>query len=1548
MISVLLRGCLAVQTAWMVPLLVSLASLLFSVAAAGEPPSSERVIRVVTDDNYPPYVFRDAEGKLQGVIVDQWRVWERKTGITVDLHGMDWGDAIRRMKEGEFDVIDTAFKTADRTVYLDFTKPYATLKVPIFFRQSISGVNDIASLKGLPVAAKTGDAAVKLLQDGGVAPMLLYNNYEAIVEAARDRKVNVFVMDMPPALYFLHKLGIEEEFRMSAPVSTGEFHRAVRKGDASLLEQIEKGFAAVDRAELNQIEKKWFGQTLNRHPYLRSLGYAALAGVLLVVLLLGWNWILAGLVKKRTRALQEREEQLRLYAEHSPAAIAMLDRDLKYLVVSRRWMDDYRLGDQPIVGRSHYDVFPEVPKHWREIHQRCLTGEVAKCDEEAFARADGRTDWIRWEIQPWRQADGTIGGLIMFTEDITSRKQAEAMLREGETRLIKAFRCSPVALSIERRRDQVLVDVNDAFSSLLGWPRGEAVGRSAIELGLIPEAESALIRQSLKEHHSIRDLELALKTRNGETLHVLTGMEAIEFQGEPHVVSTFVDITERKRTETALARVRADLERAQLISHVGSWEYSVKDGSIHWSDELYRIFGLEPQSIMLTYAGLIEMIHPEDRERHDAYKEQLIAAKPGEVIEPFEYRVSRPNGETAHMLVLVEIQFNSQGESERCFGTVQDVTERKLAERRIQRLNRTYAVLSDINQMIVHERDRQVILNSACRTAMEKGGFRMAWIGMVNAESGRLEITAHAGAAADTLLKLDAIINAPDGQGCTLTAEALKSGAHAVCNDIEHDSAAACWRDTALRRDYYSMTALPLRLEGDIIGTFNLYAGEAGFFDEEEMRLLDELATDISFALEISRREAERGEADKRFIKQRRALIELTSHRGNDGDESLLLLRKIAERAAQTLSVARASIWRYNNDGSSIRCVDLYEREEGRHSSGTELFANTHPAYFRALEEQEMIVADDAATDPFTCEFTEDYLRPHDIRSMLDVPIVIGGVRTGVMCLEHVRTLRVWTADEKTFALAMSNLVSLALEGVERRQAEASLRESEKRFRQFAETIEEVFWMTDPTGNEVIYVSPAYEKIWRRTCASLYAAPRSWLEAVHPEDRERVIQAVETKRTRGEYNETYRIQRSDGSLRWIHDRAFPVRDSRGRVLRIVGTAEDITLSKEVEAQLLRSQRMESIGTLAGGIAHDLNNVLAPIMMSIELLKLQEKDARKMSILTTIEDSTKRGADMVKQVLSFARGVEGKKIEVQVGHLLKEIEKFANETFPKNIQVRSDIPADLWVVQGDPTQMHQVLLNLCVNARDAMPDGGTLTLSASNLVLDEHYAAMNGEAVPGFYLLLQVEDSGTGMPPEVMARIFDPFFTTKELGHGTGLGLSTTIAIIKNHGGFVRVYSEVGKGTRFRVYLPAHAADDTWNAASRLADLPRGNGELVLLVDDEAAVREITGQTLESFGYRVLQAADGIEGATLFATHQKEIAVVFTDMMMPSMDGVAMMQVLMRMDPEVRVIAASGLNANNLKVREMGPGCKHFISKPYTAETLLKTLAAVLHGEVPAD
>jgi len=347
-------------------------------------------------------------------------------------------------------------------------------------------------------------------------------------------------------------------------------------------------------------------------------------------------------------------------------------------------------------------------------------------------------------------------------------------------------------------------------------------------------------------------------------------------------------------------------------------------------------------------------------------------------------------------------------------------------------------------------------------------------------------------------------------------------------------------------------------------------------------------------------------------------------------------------------------------------------------------------------------------------------------------------------------------------------------------------------------------------------------------------------------------------------------------------------------------------------------------------------------MSIEMLKQISTHPRAKSILETIEITSRRGADIVRQVLSFARGMKGERVEVQPRHLLKDIQALIHETLPKNIQLKYCFPNESWTLMGDPTQLHQILMNLCVNARDAMPQGGSLTITAENAVLDEQYAAMRIDAKPGKYVAISVTDSGTGIPPEILDKIFDPFFTTKDIGKGTGLGLATVIAIVKGHDGFLNVSSEVGKGTTFKVYLPAldHPLESS-DKTEELDELPRGQGEMILIVDDEASILTITGQTLEAFGYEILTANDGVEAIALYAENRNKISVVLTDMAMPIMDGPATIRVLKKMNPLVKIIAASGLRTEGTPVQPSSPEIKYFIDKPYTAGTLLRTLRTIL-------
>ena len=631
----------------------------------------------------------------------------------------------------------------------------------------------------------------------------------------------------------------------------------------------------------------------------------------------------------------------------------------------------------------------------------------------------------------------------------------------------------------------------------------------------------------------------------------------------------------------------------------------------------------------------------------------------------------------------------------------------------------------------------------------------------------------------------------------------------------------------------------------------------------------------------------------------------------------------------------------------------------------------------------------------------------------------------------------------------------------ERRQGEAALRESEERFRQLAENIQDVFWLTDLTTNRMLYVSPAYEEIWGRSRANLSASPRKWLDAIHPEDRELVFGSATASQPGGIYDKEYRIVRPDGSIRWIRDRAFPVANATGEVDRVAGVARDITeqkradsrireqaamldqahdaiivhgfdgrsisfwnkgaenlygwtaaeatgrnigdllfadasrldviaeqllktdewagenrhLSKggkeltvstratllrdasgkpvsvlainsditeqkKMEAQLLQAQRLEGIGTLAGGLAHDLNNILAPILMSVPILEQALAGTHFVPIVSTIGECAERGAGIVRQVLTFARGVEGERIFVQMHYLLSEMGKIADETFPRSITIRNLVPHALWPVNGDATQLQQVLLNLCINARDAMPTGGTLTLDARNLEIDENYAAMSPGSKPGPYLMLSISDTGHGIPAEIMGKIFDPFFTTKEVGKGTGLGLSSVIGIVKSHHGFLSVESQPGKGSTFKIFLPAEPEAAAMPETAREEPLPPGDGELILLVDDEPGIRSVAKAVLQGHGYRVLLAADGTEALAVFAQNSAELAAVVTDIAMPFMDGALLIRALRRMKPDIRVIVSTG-NGEKALVSDLHANA--FLRKPYDAGTLLRALHTTLAG-----
>jgi PAS domain S-box-containing protein len=966
-------------------------------------------------------------------------------------------------------------------------------------------------------------------------------------------------------------------------------------------------------------------------------------------------------------------------------------------------------------------------------------------------------------------------------------------------------------------------------------------------------------------------------------------------------------LTETEEGQESLRKHKQDLREAQRLTVLGSWVWDLDTGEMDWSEELCRIEGKEPKTwaAATTTAAMNDLAHytPESRER---LEEALERARQHGTSFALELEGVLPNEQRIWRAARGEAERDRDGRVVRLRGTFQDITEQRRTEQRVKHLNRVYAMLSGINEIIVRDNDPQMVLTASCRIAVEKGHFRAAWIGLTetpgltDTPGPDWRIAAHAGATEETLGIIQKLLAAESrNESCAFTTHAQQTGQPSVCNDILSDPQAASWRAVALERGYRSMASLPLKRGDRVIGTFNLYAAEPHFFDAGELHLLDELAGDISFALEVHEREARR------------------------------------------------------------------------------------------------------------------------------------------------------------------------------RQAEEALRESEERFRQLAENIHEVFWMTD-AHHRILYVSPAYESIWGRTCASLYEAPVSWRDSIHPEDRAQVLRTFQGPTASGPFESFYRIQRSDGAIRWIHDRGFPVRGAAGGILRYVGTASDITevrqaqeeqtklaamvaMSRDLigiagldgrvmylnpaglslvgiptleqartmniaefmpderndvnkmltvletdgywagegfiqnfeegnafdaeiqvfrikddrgqplclatvtrdirerrkaeaeraklEAQLDQAARMELIGRLAGGVAHDFNNMLTVILGYAAIGKNSPGlDERHRRHLIEIEKAAQRSKDITQQLLGFSRQQVIVPVPSNLNDLVADLLQSFTRLIGEDIDLRFRPAEELGTVVVDPSQVNQILLNLVANARDAMTTGGMLTIATANVTVTEEQCTTQTGATPGPHVLLSVSDTGVGMREETMAHVFEPFFTTKDRDKGTGLGLATVFGIVKQNKGFVTVHSELSRGTTFKIYLPRMADEAIAPpAAVESRATPSGAGT-VLLVEDDDLVRELARFALESFGYTPLVARNADEALSLCAGAHSDIQLMLSDVVMPGMDGMALRDRVLAINPNMKVLFMSGYTSNVMVNHGVLKKSVNFIQKPFTIDSLGRRVAEVLSAE----
>ena len=508
-----------------------------------------------------------------------------------------------------------------------------------------------------------------------------------------------------------------------------------------------------------------------------------------------------------------------------------------------------------------------------------------------------------------------------------------------------------------------------------------------------------------------------------------------------------------------------------------------------------------------------------------------------------------------------------------------------------------------------------------------------------------------------------------------------------------------------------------------------------------------------------------------------------------------------------------------------------------------------------------------------------------------------------------------------------------------RRRLEAARRRAEEKIREQAALIDKAHdaILVQDLQDRIVYANPSAERLLGWTLQDLQEWGSSKdLFSLDVSKREEATKAVHEH---GEWNGELRLLPRSGKTVLVASRWTLIRDESGQPKELLIMSSDITEQKQLEAQLIRAQRMETIGALAGGMAHDLNNALSPVLLGTQLLRRRPQDPESARLLSLMEASTLRGADMVRQVLLFTRGREGDMEQLALGGLVKEVEKMIRETFPSTIVVETWLPPDTWSVKGNPTQIHQILLNLCVNARDAMPGGGRLTLAVDNVSLSASEATTAQLSSPGDYVSLLVSDTGTGIPPEVRARMFEPFFTTKGEGQGTGLGLATVARLVKNHGGGLRLESQPGQGTTFEILLPRVADGAVAASVLPVPSAPLGHGEWILVVDDEKSVRDLIAESLTAHNYRVMTAADRHEVEGLLKRKDHDFKLLVVDWTMRSEEGVNALRELRGLHRGLEVILTSRQEVEPLM--SLKAPCDAFLHKPLSLQEVLETVHRIL-------
>lgn len=1147
------------------------------------------------------------------------------------------------------------------------------------------------------------------------------------------------------------------------------------------------------------------------------------------------------------------DDRLRLLIEHTPAPIAVFDTQMRYVVESRRWREDYRTGDAPLAGRSHYDVFPEIPERWKEAHRRCLAGARESCPEDRFDRADGSTEWIAWDIHPWRDDQGEIRGIIMFTEVVTERRREREALREALAATRDLVAASPIAMITVDGRMKIST-TNMAAERILGLASADLAGRP---LPLEPIAEGATLEEMIRKAQGGAPQQgVEFRGRSGAGTEIFLRGSVTRLSNSPsggdQALVMLEDVTAERR---ALESFR---EQAHFTnSLLRAWPDLVY---VYDLDEARSVYVNRPaprgsgrqSTTDAAIEGLDSLIHPDDLAIIQEARRRSERAPDGAVVD-IEFRVLSDNGEWRWRRSReTPFRRDADGRVNQVIGVAVDINESKLAEDALRASQERFAAVSRATADTIYDwnfRNGAIWWNDAFRSMFGYGSAESVerfedWRGLIHPDD------------------LDAVDRAL---------------APIIAGE-----------ETNLAIEYRFRHADGRFI--DVLDRGHVLTDQAG----NPVRMIG-------------------------------SMLDLTERKRVEQ-----CLRESEERYRAVVEQQTELICRLKPDRTLTWVNDAYAKYVGKPAEamvGRDFLAEL-PERTRSRLQRQL----DSAIAALTVDKPD------------------GTIETWSLDPTGRRHFHVWNGhgvfDETGQLLEVQ---TVARDITERRQAEMAVKASEERFRALVEDAFDAVAMLDVEGRN-LYISPNATRVLGRDLPS--AIGDYAFRNVHPDDLASATSAWQ--QVLGSSNRAVtavvRVEHADGSWRWIETTARNLLDNPS-VGAIVVNFHDVTQRREAEQEqermerrLQEAQKLESLGVLAGGIAHDFNNILTGILGSVSIAQNELPPSSPTHVhLEQVQGAAQRAADLCRQMLAYSGRGRFVVQRINLSVLVEETIHLLRLTVSKKAALRTELARGLPAVMADATQIRQIIMNLVMNASDAIGDTtGVITLSTRQLHVDKAYlveTVMSPDLPEGAYVCLEVSDTGVGMTPETRGRIFDPFFTTKFTGRG--LGLAAALGIVRGHRGAMKVDSELGRGSTFCLLLPA-VAGPAESLASTEVDATNWTGSgRVLVADDEPIVRDVTARMLASMGFSVDVVCDGRAAIERFQSDPDSYRLVLLDLTMPRMDGEETFADLRRIRPTVPVILMSGFTEQDAVSRFIGKGLAGFIAKPFRRQELLDRVKEAL-------